>query len=51
MHVENRHSDCLHTRSGWKRVLGFFSSSGGGCDLVDRNKMQDISKYLHLEAK
>lgn len=54
-HVENSHSDCLHTRSGWKTIPGvFFFFEGGsrrGCDLVDRNKMQDMSKYLQLEAE
>lgn len=37
-----------------KQFQGFFLLWGGSrreCDLVDRNKMQDISKYLHLEAE
>ena len=29
----------------------FWKGNGGGGDLADRNKMQDISKYLHLEAE
>lgn len=31
--------------------LLFWGGSEGGCDLVDRNKMQDMSTYLHLEAE